>query len=310
MMKQRDETIFQDEVRTESVIESEAKKKDLNGTWKKVTIGGVAGIIMGAGVMYAANINTSEDSIDIDETTSEGRSMVSHEASSYIADNGLEIAEVDQKLSFGEAFSAAREEVGAGGVFRWHGRLFNTYTEEEWDNMSNAEHQAFAQQVAQEMQNEAEVEENESNSQDQTTIDLQHIEDQDQHPQAHQVTNNNQEENSEPEVHFLGVHQVQGSDGQTMNVGRMTIGGDEVALVDVDDDLIFDVAISDRNHNEQIDEEEVVDISGRQLTVTDFAVTSSQQGAETAHADMASDQQNDLAEDMPDYMNDVDVQNV
>lgn len=38
---------------------------------------------------------------------------------------------VNDNMSFNEAFAAAREEVGAGGVFAWHGEYYNTFYEEE-----------------------------------------------------------------------------------------------------------------------------------------------------------------------------------
>ena len=44
-----------------------------------------------------------------------------------------------------------------------------------------------------------------------------------------------------------------------------------------DDDMVFDVAVTDRNDNGKIEEDEVVDISDRQLSVTDFALASAMQ---------------------------------
>lgn len=39
-------------------------------------------------------------------------------------------------LSFGEAFRQARQLCGSGGgVFEWHGNLYNTYTREEYENL-------------------------------------------------------------------------------------------------------------------------------------------------------------------------------
>lgn len=119
-------------------------------------------------------------------------------------------------------------------------------------------------------------------------------------------------EAEEPEVHFLGVEQVQTNDGQNMNVGHMVIGEQEVALVDIDDNMVFDVAISDRNQNGQLDENEVVDISEQELSVTDFALISAQEDIanQAAQPEMANNesQQDYLADDMPDYMNDADIQ--
>lgn len=43
---------------------------------------------------------------------------------------------VNDDMSFGEAFAAARAEVGPGGFFVWKGAAYNTYHAEEWAAMS------------------------------------------------------------------------------------------------------------------------------------------------------------------------------
>ena len=114
-------------------------------------------------------------------------------------------------------------------------------------------------------------------------------------------------------MHFLGVDRMETENG-TMNVGHMVIGEQEVALVDIDDNMVFDVAISDRNNNGHIDDDEVTDISECQLSVTDFALASTMQESgsdNAAQPEMASQTQQDhIADDMPDYMNDADVQTI
>lgn len=300
-MKTNDETIYQ----AQGQIENE-KKESVKNSWQKVTIAGVTGIMMGAGAMYVGDVYATEDPA----ASNEG-DTVTQPTTSHTTENGLRVAEVDQSLSFGEAFAAARAEVGAGGVFYWHGRTYNTFTENEWESMSDTEHHQFAQQVAPEIQtNEMPSEHGHSIAQHHEV----HHDQQDdvsQQPQVRQVSEND-EEQEEPEVHFLGVDQVQTDGGQTINVGHMTIAEEEVALVDMDNDLIFDVAVSDRNHNEQIDEGEVIDISDRQLSVTDFALAAEQENQSeiTAQPDFVSNPQDQLAEDMPDYMNDADIQTV
>lgn len=47
----------------------------------------------------------------------------------------LEIAEVNQDGTFKDAFDAARNQVGLGGVFEWRGQWYNTYTTEEWTGL-------------------------------------------------------------------------------------------------------------------------------------------------------------------------------
>lgn len=54
---------------------------------------------------------------------------------------------VDDSMTFDEAFAAARTEVGPGGVFRWHGRPYNTFWQEEWADLSLVQRQEYAEQV-------------------------------------------------------------------------------------------------------------------------------------------------------------------
>ena len=56
----------------------------------------------------------------------------------------MEIAtSVDDSMSFSEAFAAARKEVGAGGLFVWHGNTYGTYYAEEWNAMSEEEKEEY-----------------------------------------------------------------------------------------------------------------------------------------------------------------------
>lgn len=57
------------------------------------------------------------------------------------------VAHVSDGLSFADAFAAARAQVGAGGVFEWHGGVFSTYYENEWDGMTPQQQHLFTAQV-------------------------------------------------------------------------------------------------------------------------------------------------------------------
>jgi len=46
---------------------------------------------------------------------------------------------VNDSMSFDEAFAAARDEVGGGGIFEWHGNTYGTYYASEWNAMSDAD---------------------------------------------------------------------------------------------------------------------------------------------------------------------------
>ena len=55
--------------------------------------------------------------------------------------------EVNDDMSFGEAFKAARADTGAGGFFNWKGNSYHTLTKEEWDALPEEERAAISQKI-------------------------------------------------------------------------------------------------------------------------------------------------------------------
>ena len=115
--------------------QKESKKG--GAAWKQVTLGGVSGILMGAGLLYAGqavaqNINNEEKP----EEKPEDVAAPEQGETSHTLENGLQVATVNDDLSFGEAFAQSRAEVGPGGVFHWHGGIYNTYSADEWNAMT------------------------------------------------------------------------------------------------------------------------------------------------------------------------------
>ena len=99
---------------------------------------------MGAGALYAGQaaakqLNTEEKPEEV--------AIPEQGETSHTLENGLKVAAVSDDISFGEAFAQARAEVGPGGVFHWHGGIYNTYTAAEWNDMSVGQKHDFAQQV-------------------------------------------------------------------------------------------------------------------------------------------------------------------
>lgn len=128
-----EETIYQGNApqKNESNNGTSAFKAAIAKSWKPVTIGGVTGILMGGGALLAGSqLQAAENTPD--------HASATHDAPE---------ASVSEDMTFAQAFAAARAQVGPGGVFQWHGAVFNTYTAEEWQSMSEAEHEQFAQQV-------------------------------------------------------------------------------------------------------------------------------------------------------------------
>ncbi len=54
---------------------------------------------------------------------------------------------INDNMTFDNAYAAAREEVGPGGIFSWHGQVYNTYTVEEWQGLSLSQRQEFLSDV-------------------------------------------------------------------------------------------------------------------------------------------------------------------
>lgn len=57
---------------------------------------------------------------------------------------------VTDEMSFDQAFAAARQEVGMAGVFGWHGRWYNTFLKEEWNELSVQQRLDFTEMVTHE----------------------------------------------------------------------------------------------------------------------------------------------------------------
>ena len=54
---------------------------------------------------------------------------------------------VTDDMSYGQAFAAARNEVGMGGVFGWHGRWYNTFEKDEWTSLSLEQRQQYTEMI-------------------------------------------------------------------------------------------------------------------------------------------------------------------
>ena len=226
-------------------------------TWKPVTIGGVTGILMGAGAMYGV------------------QAMASGNEAIAVEEEGLRVATVSDELSFGKAFDAARTEVGPGGVFRWRGHIYNTYTEAEWKAMSADNRQLFANQVKPEVsaadvdmkqitKAEAPVEDDVRVADDdvqvaQAAADEQEPVREDVQARA-EVTSWNEIAQDDNDVRIVGYKEIAVAPGRTISMQELDVNGQRVAVIDVDKDGVPDLAMTDLNHNQQMDEGEVIDL--------------------------------------------------
>ncbi len=271
----------------------EDKKK---AVWKQVAIGGAAGVGLGAAAIALTSFTNPDGS-----HTSELDSMI---------DDDMDVAMgVNDDMSFSQAFATARAEVGPGGCFQWHGTIYGTYTAEEWNNMSPAEraefeghfswgagsdtahhtahhsssHTTHTADTAQHAQHTAETHTPQGSNQDYVSADRTQHETHTPSAQGH-ATNVNQ---------GSGLHVVSlGYDADlNANIGVVEENGHRMMFIDADRDNVFEYAVADVNNNQQIEDDEIIDISDRHLTVetlqnladnntTDFKDGSSPVGSE------------------------------
>ena len=256
-------------------INGQNESKNEGAAWKYVTLGGASGILMGAGLMYSSQVAAQEPA--------------SEDASNESAtENGLRVATSHDELSFGEAFAAARAEVGSGGVFHWHGGIYNTYTAEEWNAMTLEQKNDFAQQV----QPEIRVHEIPTPTDTHPDVAVQPVSDtetqadsnaDDVEVVAQQVAQNF---DMGDDVHIVGYADAEGH----LVVGYDTTGdGDaDIAIIDVDNNL------------RPSDADIIMDREGNMATLGEL-------NNEQDMNQTASLENPDVAPDMPDYMNDANI---
>ena len=257
--------------------------KNLKETWKPVTIGGMTGIMMGAGTMYAVqsmaahNEDMSDD--DDDDELDEGHSHLTPGA-------GTHIITVSDDMSFSEAFATARAASGPGGLFCWRGNIYGTYYANEWNALSDEDRDLFAQRAY----SATAINESASKFDEPLVAENNAIEENIQPadddvriaPTPEEETTGNAEEHTSPnvttwedltsddnDVRIVGFGDVTTEYGNTVTVQELDINGQRVAVIDVDQDGIADLVMTDLNHNREMDEGEVIDLqTGEPLTFT------------------------------------------
>ena len=128
----------------------------------------------------------------------------------------------------------------------------------------------------------------------------------------HQASDVQVADDQNADVHLVNAGEVQLADGSMATVGVFDVDGQEVSVVDFDQDGNPDVAICDANGNGSIDVGEAIDLhTGQVITPSgsDFADTGVDDSADP-NLQTASLENPDVAPDMPDYMSDADIQMV
>lgn len=177
------------------------------GIATKIVVGGVSGIVLGASSMATA-----------------GNAII-NDIAEDVQGSGANYEE----LSFGEAFAAAREDLGPGETFEWHGNVYSTYTAEEWDAAHPSE--PAIEPAAEDI--DADAAEIMNNDVESGAVD------------------SAEEEVSPNEVEILGEEDGEEDIEVEMETGN-DINGDEAAFVDLEEDIQTD-AVEDVYVGQEVD---------------------------------------------------------
>lgn len=264
-------------------------------TWKKVALGnGLAGIALGAAGFFLGEENAQAQPVEEEKKESEEHHAV------IKGDAPVAAGDYDE-MSFSDAFAAAREEVGPGGVFEWHGQLYGTYYATEWDAMTDEEKDQYFHSVyganAHHANNDAPAEEAEAN--DTPAVET----------EANDTPDVNEDKPEEvddksdgAQINVLDQDVVEGPGGEEIGVISAEVDGHYSELYDYDNDGSIDAALVDTN-DDGIADVALVDEDGNG-TITPNEVYPVEDDAMSAGTTEVEDA---LYGDTPDYVNDADT---
>ena len=248
-------------------IPAPAPEQESNGgsssILKPVSIGAGGGLLM-AGLSLAAFHAFAADS----------------ESGDAPADSIPVAHNVNDDMSFDEAFAAAHDEVGPGGVFEWHGNVYNTYTDEEWNALSPEEQDAYAQRVKP-LTEGSDYSTTHNDEHQASTHEVHHYHHYDHDDTAQETAPNNDPDDvdvqpvatggagatavaynegssdDDPDVHFVTTTDV---GGVATDVYGTTVDGHEAVIFDLEQDGDPDILAVDFNDDGDIQEGEVYDM--------------------------------------------------
>ena len=248
---------------TESTaVKSEVKKNGMSPLWQSVLVGGVPGILIGAGGTIGVEAIANSDSSE-----GQGEAAIQSEANVETSTEILEAHSVTDDMSFSEAFATARAEVGPGGAFVWHGQVYGTYRgdDPEWQEMSDEARTEHSQEILSQVhaapytptENEPEI------------VPAPAPEDSSEIEDVNPVAETAEDAN-DIDVHILGVGAVQAPDGSVAQVGVGTIDDHAAVFADTDGDDVVDTVLIDANDNRYLDHDEIYDAADAGITMDDL----------------------------------------
>ena len=271
---QYDDAYNNENTKTEETETSDNKDNAAKGEksiWKKIAVGAGSGILLGsvatllsasAPLGHAEGENAEEEGSETHPEWTDGEVSVA--------------SSVSDDMSFSEAFTTARTEVGSGGVFEWHGNIYSTFTEDEWNGMTAEQRDEYGSHFSWHSDNSST--ETASSTHSSTSSHSAHATDEVEVSEVTQASHTEEVAvvDVDPEVEVLGVVHDEESGA---NIAGLAVDGQEVVLIDVNGDETFDVMGADVNGDQQLSQDEIVDISGQNLTVNDLGGISNPDGS-------------------------------
>ena len=238
----------------------ETKPAKGNNTAEKAAYA-AGGFVAGAASMAAGDVFATTKTEEAEKAPEEqpqidpANSPSEHEAivASY---EGLRVAQVDDDEPFNEAFADARAQVGPGGVFEWHGKVYGTFYKDEWDQMSAEERAEW----------QSKVDYNDLRDENEAQQYAQHQDTQAQEPvQNANVHQTSQSQEQEPAVEIADIRKVDvDGNGQLDTVVELNNG---VMFADLDHNGVADVAAADVNGDGMISNDEVADVRAENIVM-------------------------------------------
>ena len=205
--------------------------------WKAVAIGQTAGVLLGAGILYVKKrTSDTPDAAD------------NHESGTMIEEAPLEVATVNDSLSFEHALAEAQAQVGDEGVFVWRGGVYAACDEQQWNAKPAEEKQHIIDRVDTEITIEQIEEEQTVSMEDDGFI---HVTDDHGHDYVY-VNNERIEISSNDDVSIVGAY---GTEDESDIISGFAATDNTHVIHTMDD-----VMVIDETEEDDIADGEVVDM--------------------------------------------------
>lgn len=250
--------------------------------WKGVILGGIPGILLGAGGVIATEAFASD----------------------AIPQSEIPVAHTpNDDMSFSDAFVAAREEVGPGGAFVWHCNVYSTYRADdpEWIAMGPDGQAAHCGEILMQVHPETY-----SPNGNDISVVLEDNNGSGEVPPENDPDNslNNTIEDPEPVEADVQITDIVSNPetGETAAVGQ--VDGLLTVFIDEDGDGVVDTILHDDNNDGQVGSDEIYSAEGSNITISEL----SQQMDRGEDVNLYPDQPDYTNEGSSDYVNQANVE--